>query len=119
MARPIEEWTEEQLAAFLTMPPWADRLNETHELCLGAQLPTRDGRACGNAHIIDTELAHWNPTITIYIVLTDAGTTMRLLATEVDEFFYPSTYICDVNEVIRKFGKETVNAVEDNHPTGE
>lgn len=42
-----EQWEQELL------PPWAE--GKTKELCLGCQLPTRDGRLTGNAVIFDIE----------------------------------------------------------------
>lgn len=71
---------------------------------IGAQLPTRDGRRCGNAHIIGVEQARWDKTVHVYTVLTDAGTRMQLTTSEVDELFHSPKWISPVEEVIRKFG---------------
>lgn len=85
------------------LPPWAIGYAKG-EYVLGAQLPTRDGRRCGNAHIIDqsVEPVHGQ---TVFQILTDAGSDMRLLASEIYELFYPPVWVSDVGEVIRKFGR--------------
>lgn len=85
------------------IPDWAiGRCNGAY--VLGAQLPTRDGRRCGNAHIIDIEPASWDKTVLVHIALTDAGNTMKLTLNELEELFYPPMWISPVKGVIRKFG---------------
>jgi len=70
---------------------------------LGAQLPTRDGRRCGNAHIIHIEPARWDETVLIHTVLTDAGNTMKLTLNELGELFYPPMWFSSVDDVVRRF----------------
>lgn len=83
------------------LPEWATAL--AHGLyVLGSQLPTRDGRRMGNAHIVDT---YYSEPLdeTIYVILTDAGNTARLTQSELEECFYPPKYISDVSSVRAKF----------------
>jgi len=86
------------------LPEWAVG-RAKGELVLGAQLPTRDGRRCGNAHIVDRYTTMLlDKAQFIWVVLTDAGTTMRLTDGEVAELFHPPVWVSDVNDVWRKFG---------------
>lgn len=98
----------EELEAALNdmLPPWAIGLAHG-ELAIGAQLPTRDGRRCGNAHIIEAVEGYLGMNKLIYIVLTDAGTRMRLSADEIGEFFHPPRYISSVMDVLNKFDRES------------
>lgn len=73
------------------------------ELIVGAQLPTRDGRRTGNAHIVHIGTAPWDANLELYTVLTDAGTVLKLLASEVVELYYQPQWVSDVREVMRKF----------------
>lgn len=69
------------------LPDWAESTYEGDEyLVLGAQLCTRDGRRTGNARI--DSIADGTAT-----VITDAGNTMRVNASEIAELFYPPKYI--------------------------
>ncbi|HDY98738.1 MAG TPA: hypothetical protein ENH72_09625 [Pseudomonas sabulinigri] len=93
------------LDLFVTLPEWA--IGHTHgEYVMGAHLPTRDGRRCGNAHIIAAERAKWDEAKTVYICLTDAGREMRLTKNELEEMFHPTEWISDIDEVKRKFGMQ-------------
>ena len=84
------------------MPHWAiGRANG--ELVLGAQLPTRDGRRCGNGHIVAIAPARWDPDVTLSHVLTDAGTHLKLTGEEVTELYYQPIWVSDVYEVLLKF----------------
>jgi hypothetical protein len=85
------------------LPHWA--IGTTNgELVLGAQLPTRDGRRCGNAHIVDiTPPTDWSQGSCIYTVLTDAGTQLKLTAAEIVRLYYQPRWVSDVNEVLHKF----------------
>lgn len=81
------------------LPEWAVGYAKGNYV-LGAQLPTRDGRVCGNGHIVEIDaLAH------VYTVLTDAGSEMHCLKEELMELFYPPVWVSDVKEVIRKFSR--------------
>ena len=88
------------------LPPWAiDRARG--KPVLGAQLPTRDGRRCGNAHIVDIAEpgeGEWSMGQPVYHLLTDAGSEMRMTFSEMREQFYPPVWVSDVNAVWRKFG---------------
>lgn len=89
-------------SVFDLMPHWANGTCDG-QLVLGAQLPTRDGRRTGNAHIIAIGPAKWDERVTLYTVLTDAGTTLKLMAEEVVELYYQPKWTSDVNEVLQKF----------------
>lgn len=87
------------------LPPWAIGHAEG-QLVPGAQLPTRDGRRIGNAHVLEVFEIHFvqNPQPTpLYSVLTDAGNVLSLMEAEVGELFYPPQWVSDVDEVVRKF----------------
>ena len=90
------------------IPSWAIR-KANQILAVGAQLPTRDGRRTGNAHIIAIE--NWNNTSgmtgrPVYVVLTDAGSVIRCVAEEVHELFHLPMWVSDVNEVMIRFGRD-------------
>lgn len=84
------------------IPHWAIN-NCDGTYVLGAQLPTRDGRRCGNAHIIHIEPAIWDKSVSVHTVLTDAGNEMRLTADEINELFHPPKWISSVDDVINRF----------------
>lgn len=87
------------------IPEWAVGVCKG-DYVLGAQLPTRDGRRCGNAHIIHIVPAPWDESVSVHTVLTDAGTTMKLTRNELEELFHSPMWISSVEEVIRKFGSK-------------
>lgn len=84
------------------LPEWAIATT-SGDLVPGAQLPTRDGRRCGNAHIIEVTTSKFVDNEPLYIVMTDAGSIMRLNSVEVAELFYPPKWVSDVDEVKRRF----------------
>lgn len=84
------------------MPPWAIGA-AGGAFALGAHLATRDGRRTGNAHIIDLGFEAGRLLAT---VLTDAGSTMKLSAGELAEFFHPPEWISNVDEVKRRFMRD-------------
>lgn len=85
------------------LPKWATAKNNG-SLVIGAQLCTKDGRRLGNAHIVDITERMWKKeSCLIYSVLTDAGTRLNLTSEEIASEFYPSEFISDVNEVLKKF----------------
>lgn len=92
-------------ADYFLLPEWAiERIY--NELVIGAQLPTKDGRKCGNAHIVAMQPAFWNPDEILHTVLTDAGSEMRLTKEEVEELFYPPTFRAELSEILRKFRRQ-------------
>lgn len=92
------------------LPPWA--IGPAHgQLVVGAQLPTRDGRRCGNAHIIEVVDGYLGMNRLVYTVLTDAGSRMRLTASEADELFHPPRYVCELSDVLRKFDRDLSEGV--------
>lgn len=86
------------------LPHWAIRKAKENILEVGNQLPTRDGRRMGNAHIIEQFTAQYDHGRPYYRVLTDAGTLMIMNSGEINECFWPPKYVSDVQEVVRKFG---------------
>lgn len=91
------------------LPEWASAL-ANGEYVLGAQLPTRDGRRIGNAHIIatvvkDMSLIGLSTTEQVHTVLTDAGSEARLTVGELGEMFWPPVFVSDVGEVIERFAR--------------
>jgi hypothetical protein len=87
------------------LPYWAiARVDD--EYVLGTHLPTRDGRRCGNAHIIDI-VDDKQPLGTLeFWCLTDAGTELRLTASELRELFHDPEWVSDVERVKQRFGKK-------------
>lgn len=89
------------------MPDWAiGRAGGMY--LIGAQLPTRDGRRMGNAHIVDTLVPPEDSVLAgrqQYRILTDAGTELVLTAQELEECFHPPEWVSDVKEVQRKFSR--------------
>ena len=69
------------------LPPWAVAFATGDYLQVGAVLPTRDGRRCGNARVLSVNGETAN-------VRTDAGNAMTLNHTELAELFHPPRYIC-------------------------
>lgn len=80
------------------IPGWAIR--RATGLERGAQLPTRDGRRMGNAHIIDIE---HKDNGALYTILTDAGNRARMSLTELAECFHSPTWVSDVERVKADF----------------
>lgn len=58
---------------------------------IGAVLPTRDGRRCGNAIVVS--IAETEGGIPVFAtIITDAGNTMKLSAAELEELFWPPVW---------------------------
>jgi hypothetical protein len=87
------------------LPKWAI-CRARGVLMLGAQLPTRDGRRNGNAHIVGSKQGCLGTGQIIYSVLTDAGSEMAMTAEEIAECFYPPEWVSDVREVLKKFQRK-------------
>lgn len=104
--------TEELIAeAEARLPEWA--VARAHgDLVEGAQLPTRDGRRMGNAHIIRIVPAPPAAPSLNYLILTDAGNTVVFSEGELREQFYPPEYIGTVSEIIEKFWRQPVPLLE-------
>lgn len=92
----VQEWED-------LLPTWAVRHAVQGVLEAGAQLPTRDGRRMGNAHIVAVLASRLDLTRPYYSVLTDAGNSMILNSTEINEIFWPPAYIADVSVILAKF----------------
>jgi hypothetical protein len=86
------------------IPEWAIKRSDG-TLEMGSQLPTRDGRRCGNAHIIDILRKTAPQFEDAFTVLTDAGTRMVCTAAEIEELFHPPQWVADYTEVMLKFSR--------------
>jgi hypothetical protein len=78
------------------LPPWAIKKSDGTYMEAGAQLATRDGRRMGNAYV-DHLWGHAKLGQLAYVV-TDIGNTFNATAKELEELFYPPTYVMDVAE---------------------
>lgn len=78
------------------LPDWAERYDPSGTLELHRQLCTKDGRRLGNAFItkIGTtmSIADFKPE-PCYTVLTDAGSQIRMIESEIRDAFYIGEYI--------------------------
>lgn len=79
------------------LPEWAERYDPSGTLELYRQLCTKDGRRLGNAFITKigftlASIADFKPE-PCYTILTDAGSEVRMIETEIHEYFYIGEYI--------------------------
>lgn len=79
------------------LPDWAERYDPSGTLELHRQLCTKDGRRLGNAFITKigftlASIADFKPE-PCYTVLTDAGSQVRMIESEIHEYFYIGEYI--------------------------
>ena len=79
------------------LPEWAERYDPSGTLELHRQLCTKDGRRLGNAFITKigftlASIADFKPE-PYYTVLTDAGSEVRMIESEIHEYFYIGEYI--------------------------
>lgn len=73
------------------LPEWASVRAKGDYTLFGAALPTRDGRRTGNA-VCCGAVTSLNSEAT-FLVITDAGNTLRLMVTEMEELFYPPEFV--------------------------
>lgn len=92
------------------LPHWA--IKRAAGLEAGAQLPTRDGRKTGNAHIVDIRPAPRGRMGLEYLILTDAGNSFIMSEAELHAQFYPPEYVGDVQDIIAKFWREEIPLVK-------
>lgn len=83
------------------LPDWAIR--RAAGLEEGAQLPTRDGRITGNAHIVRIGPPRRGMLGLRYLILTDAGNTFIMSEPELTSRYYPPEFVADVQDIINKF----------------
>lgn len=81
------------------LPDWA--VGETTGICIGAQLPTKDGRRTGNAVVTGRKHHTWLTSTTYggvrsWTVLTDAGNSLVLSDEEIKELFYDPKWVMNV-----------------------
>ena len=78
------------------LPEWAERYDPSGTLELHRQLCTKDGRRLGNAFITKIgstmSITGFKPE-PCYTVLTDAGSEVRMIESEIHEYFYIGEYI--------------------------
>jgi hypothetical protein len=93
------------------LPEWAVG-RARGELVEGAQLPTRDGRRMGNAHILKVVPGLKDMPSLNYLILTDAGNTLVFSESELHAQFYPPEYIARVTDILKKFWRHEEFPVE-------
>lgn len=93
-------WYEQHYEEEYPLPDWAESRNTTGEICLGAQLCTKDGRRMGNARIVGVDRD--NPLFpkgsVLWVVRTDVGTEINMLPQEVHGAFWIGKYIMKPGE---------------------
>lgn len=95
--------TEELIAQAESMlPEWAIA-RARGQLVEGAQLPTKDGRRMGNAHILKIVPGIKGVPSLNYLILTDAGNTVVMSENEIQAQFYPPEYVSSVKSILKKF----------------
>lgn len=86
------------------LPEWAIAYNTDKKLIPGTQLCTKDGRRTGNAHIVGVSTnSSWG---LIYHLLTDAGSAMTYIESEILQGFWVGEFLADPKEVLRKFDRQ-------------
>lgn len=93
LAQAEQEWANQ-------LPSWAERLAEDHEIVVGTQLPTRDGRKIGNAWVTNVNTCG---DLLLFTVRTEAGNEIALTFWEIDELFHPPKYVGRLEEINKKF----------------
>lgn len=93
----------DELAIKFAVPDWAISADDAGTLVVGRQLCTRDGRRCGNAHILEVT-PNGISGLTWYRVITDAGTLMNLTQSEIHELFFVGLYISSPVYIVQRFG---------------
>ncbi|MBG6083192.1 hypothetical protein [Rubrivivax gelatinosus] len=91
-----------------TKPEWASGLTRDWTTT-GAQLCTRDGRVCGNAVVTGCEQINGQ---TVYTVVTDAGTQLRLNEKELKSMFHQPRFTMNTERhpgVLRRAGAALVH----------
>lgn len=77
----------------ILMPEWASGLAHGDYTMPNAQLCTRDGRNTGNAvNVGPVDSLNPDPT---FLVVTDAGSTMKLTVGEMKFYFFPPVWIME------------------------
>lgn len=85
------------------LPHWANG-HSGGQYLVGAQLPTRDGRRTGNAHIIESNLD--SNGCEIFTCITDAGNQIEMTERELITQFHEPTWMSDVDEILAYFDRE-------------
>ena len=95
---------EHRSDANLHIPPWATK--RAAGLEVGAQLPTRDGRKTGNAHIVRITPAPRGRIGLHYLILTDGGNSFVMTEPEIEAQYYPPEFVGNLSQIIKKFWRE-------------
>ena len=88
----------------MPLPDWAVGLNLAHDLDVGTQLLTKDGRRTGNARI-EAIISKDEPMV--FLVRTDIGNTLTPNAREIDELFYIGDYFIKNQGEHNGFGSQS------------
>ncbi|MCA1807003.1 MAG: hypothetical protein LC687_04000 [Actinobacteria bacterium] len=75
------------------MPEWAKAKAEGDYTLPNASLLTRDGRVTGNSVLVGLSNRQWPDAAVTYLIVTDAGTILRLNLNELKEMFYPPEWV--------------------------
>lgn len=92
------------------LPEWA--IKRAAGLEIGAQLPTRDGRRTGNAHIVNITPAPRGRMGLQYLILTDAGNSFVMSEAEVHGQYYEPEWVANVDDIIKKFWREDLPLIK-------
>ena len=97
--------TESEMDAYVDsmLPEWAIAKCPPGTWPVGAQLPTKDGRRIGNAHIIDIMPAKWQLGVDAYQIITDAGNRMVYTLEELMDAFHPPQWVSDPVRTLAHF----------------
>jgi len=102
--------TQDDIDTF-ELPEWAKTKAQGDYTLPNASLPTRDGRATGNAVLIGLSDRQWEDALITYVVVTDAGNILRLNINELKELFYPPKWVMTdlLPAHIKALKEETIN----------
>ncbi len=87
----VENYEEYSSDLWELLPPWVARKAE--EGCFLeylAQMPTKDGRRCGNGIVVGVDV---EKDTTVYVIRTESGNTIKASYHEAMELFHPPKYI--------------------------
>lgn len=99
------------------IPHWAVCKNFGAQYIVGAQLFTTNGRRSGNGWIVKVINEPVDERLgPLYVVLTDAGSVMKLTRRELERAFEAGDWICDPERIIKDFDRDGYFAPE--HPEG-
>lgn len=87
----VENYEDYSVHSWELLPPWAERKAEEGTfLEYLAQMPTKDGRRCGNGVVVGVDVEKDTP---VYTIRTEVGNTVNVSYSEAMELFHPPEYI--------------------------